>query len=109
MSVFARRRGSNIRQSGEHRATFVPKTPSLHARDTNLPIVGRRFLCFVSLSPLDKEMKCRHAQWLIVIKNRDNISRAQVCGRTPRPRPTERALKPPSAHAQKRTQWLRVI
>src|SRR5471032_3102461 len=38
-----------------------------------IQIVGRRFLCFVSLSPLDKEMKCRHAQWLIVIKNIANI------------------------------------
>ena len=38
-----------------------------------IQIVGRRFLCFVSLSPLDKEMKCRHAQWLIVIKNTANI------------------------------------
>ena len=38
-------------------------------------IVGRRFLCFVSLSPLDKEMKCRHAQWLIVIKNLANMQR----------------------------------
>ncbi len=36
-------------------------------------IVGRRFLCFVSLSPLDKEMKSRHGQWLIVIKNLANI------------------------------------
>ena len=38
-----------------------------------IQIVERRFLCFVSLSPLDKEMKCRHAQWLIVIKNIANI------------------------------------
>src|ERR1700722_10894541 len=37
-----------------------------------IQIVERRFLCFVSLSPLDKEMKCRHAQWLIVIKNLAN-------------------------------------
>src|SRR6202035_909856 len=28
----------------------VPKTFSLHARDTNSPLVGKRFLCFVSLS-----------------------------------------------------------
>ena len=52
------------------------KNLGLHARDTNLSIVGRRFLCFVSLSPLDKEMKCRHAQWLIVIKNTANIEPA---------------------------------
>ncbi len=34
-----------------------------------IQFVERRFLCFVSLSPKDQEMKCRHAQWLIVIKN----------------------------------------
>ncbi len=38
-----------------------------------IQIVGRRFLCFVSLSALDKEMKSRHGQWLIVIKNLANI------------------------------------
>ena len=41
-----------------------------------IQIVGRRFLCFVSLSPLDKEMKSRHGQWLIVIKNLANIKPA---------------------------------
>ncbi len=41
-----------------------------------IQIVGRRFLCFVSLSPLDKEMKSRHGQWLIVIKNIANIEPA---------------------------------
>src|SRR5260370_32951911 len=54
------------------------KSLGLHARDTNSPVVGRRFLCFVSLSPLDKEMKCRHAQWLIVLKNTENINRAKA-------------------------------
>ena len=52
------------------------KNWDLHARDTNSPVVGKRFLCFVSLSPLDKEMKCRHAQWLIAIKNLANIEHA---------------------------------
>jgi hypothetical protein len=28
------------------------------------------------LSPKDQEMKCRHAQWLIVIKNTANIQPA---------------------------------
>ncbi len=41
-----------------------------------IQIVERRFLCFVSLSPLDKEMKSRHGQWLIVIKNIANIEPA---------------------------------
>jgi hypothetical protein len=47
-------------------------------RTTNWPVrwhslrasVCRRFLCFVSFSPLEKEMKCRHAQWLIVLNKR---------------------------------------
>jgi hypothetical protein len=38
-----------------------------------IQFVERRFLCFVSLSPLDKEMKSRHGQWLIVIKNLAHI------------------------------------
>jgi hypothetical protein len=45
------------------RAFGVPKSPKLHAGDTYVPIVGRRFLCFVSLSPLDKEMKSVVVQW----------------------------------------------
>ena len=51
---------------------------SLHARDTYVPIVERRFLCFVSLSPLDKEMKSRHGQWLIVRKRTANKERAKA-------------------------------
>jgi hypothetical protein len=39
----------------------------------SISIVEGRFLCFVSLSPKDQEMKCRHAQWLIAIKNIANI------------------------------------
>jgi hypothetical protein len=41
-----------------------------------IQIVERRFLCFVSLSPKDQEMKCSHAQWLIVIKKKANIQLA---------------------------------
>ena len=43
-----------------------------------IQFVERRFLCFVSLSPLDKEMKCRHAQWLIVIKRSASTKRAKT-------------------------------
>ncbi len=39
-------------------------------------IVERRFLCFVSLSPKDQEMKSRHGQWLIAIKNLANMQLA---------------------------------
>src|SRR6202046_508133 len=50
-------------------------------------IVGRRFLCFVSLSPLDKEMKSRHGQWLIVIKNLANMKPAPTYAATTQHRP----------------------
>ena len=60
------------------RAFGVPISPELHARDTYVPSFGRRFLCFVSLSPLDKEMKSRHGQWLIVLKKTTNINRAKA-------------------------------
>jgi hypothetical protein len=54
------------------------KTLSQHALDTYEPIVERRFLCFVSLSPLDKEMKSRHGQWLTVLKKSANNERAKT-------------------------------
>ena len=58
------------------RAFGVPNRPKLHALDTYVPSVERRFLCFVSLSPLDKEMKSRHGQWLIVLKRTAKNERA---------------------------------
>ena len=65
--------------------------------------VERRFLCFVSLSPLDKEMKCRHAQWLIVIKKKANIKPALTYAAATRHRPSTTAgsaprNEPPSAN-----------
>jgi hypothetical protein len=62
-------------------------------------IVERRFLCFVSLSPLDKEMKCRHAQWLTVIKNLAHVKPAPTYAAATqcRPRlPTSPAPKTPT-------------
>ena len=53
-------------------------TLSLHALDTYVPIVERRFLCFVSFSPLEKEMKSRHGQWLIVQKKSARNERAKT-------------------------------
>ncbi len=50
-------------------------------------IVGRRFLCFVSLSLLDKEMKSRHGQWLIVIKNLAHLQLALTYAATTQHRP----------------------
>src|SRR5471032_2244917 len=61
-----------------------------------IQIVERRFLCFVSLSPLDKEMKCRHAQWLIVIKNLANIEPALTYAAATQHRP-----RPPASPAPK--------
>jgi hypothetical protein len=63
-----RGRASNIRDVWRAPCYQVPETFSLRARDTNLPIVERYFFASVSFSPSEKEMKCRHAQWLIVIK-----------------------------------------
>src|SRR6266702_8550498 len=62
-----RGRASNFLESGEHRAIRCQKLLACTLRDTNSPVVGKCFLCFVSLS-LWTEMTCRHAQWLIVIK-----------------------------------------
>ncbi len=79
-----------------------------------IQIVERRFLCFVSLSPLDKEMKSRHGQWLIVIKNLANIepalTSAAATRHRPRPRPppppaAPRPLKTPSANGNNHAQW----
>jgi len=58
-----RGRGSSVDGCGVERTFGVPKSPKLHAGDTYEPIVERRFLCFVSLSPLDKEMKSVVVQW----------------------------------------------
>jgi hypothetical protein len=56
----------------------VPKTEActlgtLTCRWLRGAMVERRFLCFVSFSPVEKEMTCRHAQWLTVIKKTSNI------------------------------------
>src|SRR5271156_2098452 len=59
-----------------------------------IQIVGRRFLCFVSLSPLDKEMKSRHGQWLIVIKNTANIQPAPTYAATTRHQPRPLTISP---------------
>jgi hypothetical protein len=40
--------------------------------------VERRFLCFVSFSPLEKEMKSRHGQWLTVLKKSAKTERAKA-------------------------------
>src|ERR1700744_2703114 len=66
------------------RAPFYFRTTGRAVRGHSLLAgVCRRFLCFVSFSPLEKEMKCRHAQWLIVISNKiQHITRSDL-SRTP--------------------------
>ena len=74
MSGFARRRVSNIRGSGEHRAFGAPMN-----RNCTLWTLRVAWLKAFSLLrffvALDKEMTCRHAQWLTVIKKTSNTRR----------------------------------
>src|SRR5471032_1480848 len=74
MSGFARRRVSHILRSGEHRAFGAPMN-----RNCTLWTLRVAWLKALSLLrffvALDKEMTCRHAQWLIVIKRISDSSR----------------------------------
>jgi hypothetical protein len=70
-----RGRVSSVGGYSVERFSEVPNSPKLHAWNTKEFAVGRRFLCFVSLSLFDKEMKSRHGQWLIVIKRTTRIER----------------------------------
>jgi hypothetical protein len=59
------------------RARFYVRTTGGAVRGRYLRAgVCRRFLCFVSFSPLEKEMKCRHAQWPIALSKK---LRHQTC------------------------------
>src|SRR3954468_14350707 len=91
------------------RAFGVPNSLELHAGDTYVPSFERRFLCFVSLSPLDKEMKSRHGQWLIVLKKTTNTKRAQAQKAATRhqPRPRPPALIQPQYNRSQRRQHQR--
>jgi len=74
MSGFARRRGSNIRGSCEHRAFGAPM-------NRNCTLWTLRVVRLKAFSLLrffvakDQEMTCRHAQWLTVIKKLANLIR----------------------------------
>jgi hypothetical protein len=63
-----------------------------------IQIVERRFPCFVSLSPKDQEMKCHHAQWLIVIviKNIANIRLALTYAAATQHQPRPQTSTPPN-------------
>jgi hypothetical protein len=60
------------------------------------------FFASVSLSPSDKEMKCRHAQWLIVIKRAAKTERAKAqkaaTRQGTRPQNKEQATSNPQEH-----------
>src|ERR1700743_2401613 len=75
--------GSGVGWSGERVSTFGPR--SMRCGGARYwASVCRRFLCFVSFSPLEKEMKCRHAQWLIVLSKKiQHITRLGQSRTTP--------------------------
>src|SRR5476649_2498425 len=111
MSGFARKRVSHIRGSGEHRAFGAPMN-----RNCTLWTLRVAWLKAFSLLrffvALDKEMTCRHAQWLTVIKKLANliISLTLKAATRHRPRPLTSNLAPrptppnpsPPAHEQSR-------
>src|SRR5471032_1225547 len=74
MSGFARRRGSHILRSGEHRAFGAPMN-----RNCTLWTLRVAWLKAFSLLRFfvakDQEMTRRHAQWLTVIKRIADLSR----------------------------------
>jgi hypothetical protein len=80
------------------RASFYFRTTNWAVRGHHLQTcVCRRFLCFVSFSPLEKETKCRHAQWLIVVSKR---LQHQTRTGTRRTSPASSANDRPCRHAQ---------
>src|SRR5882757_5709116 len=75
VSGFARRRGSHIRGSGEHRAFGAPMNGNCTLWTLRVAWL-KAFSLLRFFVALDKEMTCRHAQWLIVIKKLANLSKA---------------------------------
>ena len=74
MSGFARRRGSHIGGSGEHRAFGAPMNRNCTL--WTLRVVRlKAFSLLRFFVALDKEMTCRHAQWLTVIKRKSDSCR----------------------------------
>src|SRR5216684_113319 len=74
VSGFARRR-VKYPQSGEHRAIRCQKLLACTLGTLTCRLLRGVFFASVSFSPVEKEMKCRHAQWLIVIKKSANSRR----------------------------------
>jgi hypothetical protein len=74
VSGFARRRGSHIRGSCDHRAFGAP----MNRNCTLWTLRVERLKAFSLLRffvAKDQEMTCRHAQWLTVVKKSANSSR----------------------------------
>ena len=91
-----RSRASNILQSGEHRAIRCQKLLACTPGTLTCRLLGGVFFASVSFSPSEKEMKCRHAQWLIVIKNTANSRRPLTPKAATRHQPPPPSLKPPA-------------
>src|SRR5471030_68561 len=95
-----RRRVSHIRSSGEHRAFGAPMNGNCTL--WTLRVVWlKAFSLLRFFVALDKEMTCRHAQWLTVIKKTSNSRRPltlkAATGHRPRPltpKPGNPALTP---------------
>src|SRR3984957_5869577 len=69
-----RRRVSHIRSSGEHRAFGAPMNGNCTLWTLRVAWL-KAFSLLRFFVALDKEMTCRHAQWLIVIKRIANSRR----------------------------------
>jgi hypothetical protein len=93
-------RGSVFSRRLSLRARFYFRTTGWTVRVRHLQAsVCRRFLCFVSLSPLDKEMKCRHAQWLIVLSRKlQHRTRGSSSRTAPEPQAPAPPPPPPISH-----------
>jgi hypothetical protein len=90
--------GMGVQPRVDLRARFYFRTTGGTMRGHSLRAgVCRRFLCFVSFSPLEKEMKCRHAQWLIVISKKiRHITRSGKSRTARAPSPTANGHRPPT-------------
>src|SRR5476649_2396035 len=108
MSGFARRRVSHILRSGEHRAFGAPMNGNCTLWTLRVAWL-KAFSLLRFFVALDKEMTCRHAQWLIVIKRKSDSRRPLTLKATTRhlpqpltPEPSNSALPHPKpAHPQK--------
>src|ERR1700722_14470878 len=81
-----RRRVSHIRGSGEHCAFGAPMNGNCTLWTLRIAWL-KAFSLLRFFVALDKEMTCRHAQWLIVIKRKSDSSRPKPPKSPPQHRP----------------------